>query len=158
MGRIALSSGYVPLDEGTYKFEVVETEYKEDYGKIRIVFETKDGKKHSEQFIIIGNNGKTNDKALWAFTQFARAILNDDEIEDVDDRELVGSHVIADIVHDESINEETGEKRVYAHMKNLVAVDEIKPNFKKDFDAPKQAPVETPQVDNSLDAILKSLQ
>jgi len=131
MSRIALSSGYTPIDKGTYKFLVVETEYKEDFGKIKLVFENEAGRRHKETFTIIGNNGKTNEKALYAFTQFAIAILNDEDIEDVDVAELLGSHVISDIVHDKVLNEQTGEERVYAHMKNLVPVNEIKPNFGK---------------------------
>ena len=129
MPRVRLS-GYSIIPEGDYLFKVTGYEYKEDYGKITLFFESESGEKHSEKFSLLQSDGQVNQQALKAFSAYCVNILNDNTLWDseCDFEWLIGSHVKATIEHSKSVGTD-GVERTYAHMKNLQPVEEKKPNY-----------------------------
>lgn len=101
MGKIKLSEGtYSVIPEGTYVFKIVSVTYKEDFGKMEILMETKDGQKHTERFSLLKSNGDTNDGALNAFSYFAKTALNDYSLKEINCEDLVGHFIECDVEHD----------------------------------------------------------
>ena len=142
MARVGLSSPFTTLPVGTYKFKVTESNYKADFGKMVVKLETENGEKHSESFFFLDSAGKQNDKAISAYSYFARSVLNIRDYDgDIDDSWLVGSHIIADITHTEA------NGKTYCHIGNYQVVDEVKPNLPENYETyfdevVEQAPVQ----------------
>lgn len=119
MARIPLTSGFQIIPEGNYTFKCSEIEYKEDFGSLRISFVTATGLKHEERYNLLSSDGTTpNEKALNAFSFLAKNLLNDFNAADVDPDELKDHYINASITHTEIVNSK-GEKRTYAHLKDL---------------------------------------
>lgn len=111
MAKIKLSEGgFTLIPEGRYVFKITEVEYKEDFGKMSISLQTKDGKKHTETFSLIKNNGETNEGALKAFSYFARVALNNYNLDEIDHEDLKGCYIEATVRHEEfESNKEAGK-------------------------------------------------
>lgn len=122
MARINLSksTGFTLIPEGFHVFKVVEVDQSkyDDYGKIEIKLETANGLKHFERFSLKDNKGEINEKALNAFSYFARTVMNDYKTDDIDPDELIGHFVRAEVKHVESttINERTGKPYVNVNL------------------------------------------
>ena len=54
---------------------------------------------HTERFSIKDNNDEFNEKALNAFSYFAKTAMNDYELEDIDPEELIDHYIWAEVVH-----------------------------------------------------------
>jgi len=101
MAKIKLSKGgFTPIPEGTHVFKITSAEYDEDFGTMDIQMVTADGKKNNERFFLITQDGEPNEGALNAFSYFARNVLNDFTIEEIDPADLVGRFFQADVTHD----------------------------------------------------------
>lgn len=100
MGKITLSEGFSPIPEGTHIFKIVGVDYKEAYGKLEIKMKTAKGQVHPERFFLLNKDGTPNEKALKAFTYFAKTALNDYTAQEVDPEELVGCFIECDVEHD----------------------------------------------------------
>ena len=82
MAKIKLSEGgFTLIPEGVTTFKIVDVEYKEDFGKMKVTLQTKSGTKHIEQFTLLDKNGEVNDGALKAFSYFAKTALNNYELD-----------------------------------------------------------------------------
>lgn len=99
MARIPMTNGFVLIPEGTYVFRIYDATYDEDFGKIEIKLVNAQGVTHTERFSIKNKNDEFNEKALNAFSYFARTALNDFEVEDVDPEELIGHYIGAEVIH-----------------------------------------------------------
>ena len=99
MARIPMTSGFAPIPEGTHVFRIYEAKYDEEFGKIEVKMVTADGKTHNERFFIKDQNDEMNEKALNAFSYFAKTAMNNFYLEDVDPEELVDKYIRAEIVH-----------------------------------------------------------
>ena len=99
MARIPMTSGFELIPEGEYVFRIYDTAYDEDFGKIEIKMVTATGMKYTERYIILNQSGEYNEKALNAFSYFAKTALNDFNVEDVDPAELINCYIRAQIVH-----------------------------------------------------------
>ena len=89
MARIPMTSGFALIPEGTYVFRIYEAKYDEEFGKIEIKLVNAAGMTHTERFSIKDKNDELNEKALNAFSYFAKTAMNDFSLEDVDPSELV---------------------------------------------------------------------
>ena len=102
MAKIKLSEGgFTLIPEGVTTFKIVDVEYKEDFGKMKVTLQTKSGTKHIEQFTLLDKNGEVNDGALKAFSYFAKTALNNYELDEIDEQDLVGCYITATVKHEE---------------------------------------------------------
>lgn len=99
MARIPMTSGFALIPEGTYVFRIYDASYDEEFGKIEIKLVTAAGMTHTERFSIKDKNDELNEKALNAFSYFAKTAMNDFELEDVDPVELIDHFICAKVVH-----------------------------------------------------------
>lgn len=102
MAKIKLAeSGFTLIPEGVTTFKIVDVEYKEEYGKMKVHMQTKDGMKHTEQFTLLTQKGETNEGALKAFSYFAKTALNNYELDAIDETDLIGCYITATVKHEE---------------------------------------------------------
>lgn len=102
MAKIKLNDGgFTLIPEGVTTFKIVDVEYKEDFGKMKVFLQTKDGLKHTEQFTLLDKNGEVNEGALKAFSYFAKTALNNFNIDEIDEQDLVGCYITATVKHEE---------------------------------------------------------
>lgn len=99
MARIGMTSGFVICPEGNHIFRIYDVEYKEEFGKIEVRMVTADGITHNERFNLLNASGTPNDKAMNAFSYFAKTVLNDFTLEDIDHTDLINHYIGAEVVH-----------------------------------------------------------
>ena len=112
MAKIGLSDGFTVIPEGTYIFKVTAVNYKEDFGKMEVSMQTQDGQKHIERFTLLKANGEPNEGALNAFSYFARTVLNNFSLSEIDHTDLIGHFVECDVEHDVQPNKNNPDKTV----------------------------------------------
>lgn len=101
MARIPMTSGFVLIPEGEYVFRIYDAEYDEEFGKIIIKLVTAQGLTHTERFSIKNSDDEYNEKALNAFSYFAKTAMNDYTLEDIDPEQLIDHYIKAEVVHSE---------------------------------------------------------
>ena len=99
MARIPMTGGFQIMPEGEQVLKITKAEYDEDFGKAIFTLENAEGQSCQERFSLLNNDNTPNEKALGAFSFFAKTALNDFDIEDVDPVELVGHYIKADVIH-----------------------------------------------------------
>ncbi len=111
MAKLKLSEGgFSLIPEGVTTFKIVSVDYKEDFGKMRIEMQTKNGAKHYETFSLLTKDGEINEGANKAFSFFAKTALNNYTLDEIDDQDLVGCYITATVVHEEfESNKEPGK-------------------------------------------------
>ena len=120
MARIPMRDGFSLIPEGEDIFRVWEVTYDEDFGRIAVKLVNAAGATHIERFSILNNDGDYNEGALNAFSYFAKNVLNDFGLEDVDPAELVNHYVGAMVEHTVLPSNKDPKKNVtFAHLKDL---------------------------------------
>lgn len=99
MARIPMTSGFTLIPEGTYVFRIYDAKYDEEFGKIEIKLVNAAGMTHTERFSIKDKNDELNEKALNAFSYFAKTAMGDFTLEDIDPEELIDHFICAEVVH-----------------------------------------------------------
>ncbi len=99
MARIPLTNGFTLIPEGTYIFRIYDAKYDEEFGKIVINLITAQGAKYTERFSIKNKDDEYNEKALNAFSYFAKTAMNDYSLEDISPEELIGHYIKAEVIH-----------------------------------------------------------
>ena len=99
MARIPMTSGFMVIPEGTYVFRIYDASYDEEFGKIIVKLVNAQGATHTERFSIKDQNDEINEKALNAFSYFAKTAMNDFTLDDVDPEELIDHYIRAEVVH-----------------------------------------------------------
>ena len=99
MARIPMTSGFMVIPEGVYVFRIYDASYDEEFGKIIVKLVNAQGATHTERFSIKDQNDEINEKALNAFSFFAKTAMNDFSLEDVDPEELIDHYIRAEVVH-----------------------------------------------------------
>lgn len=99
MARIPMTGGFQIMPEGEQVLKIVKAEYDEDFGKVTFTLENAKRQTCMERFSLLNQDGSPNEKALGAFSFFAKTALNDFDIEDVDPVELVGHYIKAEVIH-----------------------------------------------------------
>lgn len=94
-----MTNGFVIIPEGEHVFRIYDAQYDEDFGKIEIKMVTANGSTIVERYSILDQGGEYNEKALNAFSYFAKTALNDFNIEDIDPAELINHYIGANVVH-----------------------------------------------------------
>ena len=99
MARIPMTGGFQIMPEGEQVLKITAAEYDEDFGKAIFTLANAKGQTCQERFSLLMQDGSPNEKALGAFSFFAKTALNDFDIEDVDPDELVGHYIKAEVIH-----------------------------------------------------------
>ena len=99
MARISMTGGYKPMPEGEQVLKITAAEYDEDFGKAVFTLTNAKGQTCRETFSLLNNDNTPNEKALSAFSFFAKTAMNDFDIEDIDPVELVGRYIRAVVIH-----------------------------------------------------------
>lgn len=99
MPRIPMTNGFVIIPEGEYVFRIYDVTYDEDFGRIEIKLVNAQGMTHTERFSIKDKNDEYNEKALNAFSYFAKTAMNDYTLEDIDPEELINHYIHAEVIH-----------------------------------------------------------
>lgn len=118
--------------------KVTKVDYKPDFGKINITLANENGESITNNFTIT-KNGQPNEKALAAFSFFARKCIGG-YVEEVEPSDLEGKFILADIVMNPGSKvDEDGNPVLYANLSKTYEA-----NGKTFGSAPKSvvAPVE----------------
>lgn len=117
MARIPLTSGFVLAPEGVHVFKITEVKYDEDFGKLEISMVTSQGIKHTERFKLLDGNNQPNEKALNAFSYFAKTALNRYDADEIDHTELVGHYIRAEVIHSQiPSNKDPNKMMTFANL------------------------------------------
>ena len=99
MARIPMTGGFQVMPEGEQVLKITSAEYDEEFGKVIFTLANKKGQTCQERFSLLNQDGSPNEKALGAFSFFAKTAMNDFDMEDVDPAELVGHYLRAEVTH-----------------------------------------------------------
>ena len=99
MARIPMTGGFQIMPEGEQVLKITAAEYDEDFGKVTFTLANAKGQTCQERFSLLNQDNTPNERALGAFSFFAKTALNDFDIEDVDPVELIGHYLKAEVIH-----------------------------------------------------------
>lgn len=99
MARIPMTAGFQRIPEGEHVLKITKAEYEEDFGKVTFTLENVRGLSCQERFSLLNQDGSPNEKAMGAFSFFAKTAMNDFDLVDVDPVELVGRYIRAEVIH-----------------------------------------------------------
>ena len=101
MARIPMTGGFQIMPQGEQVLKITAAEYDEDFGKAIFTLANAKGQTCQERFNLLNQDGSPNEKALGAFSFFAKTAMNDFDMEDVDPAELVGHYIRAEVIHNQ---------------------------------------------------------
>lgn len=160
MAKIPMTSGFSLIPEGTYVFRIYDVAYDETFGKITVKLVNAKGMTHTERFQIKDSKGEANEKALNAFSYFAKTALNDFSLEYVDPDELIDHYIEAEVVHTKvESNKEAGKMVTFANFGDKSPADGFNEepvaralSLGRESEAPKsEAPKTEAKTGSSLD-------
>lgn len=99
MARIPMTGGFQTMPEGEQVLQITKAEYDEDFGKAVFTLTNAKGQTCLERFSLLNNDNTPNEKALNAFSFFAKTAMNNFDLEDIDPVELVGRYIRAEVIH-----------------------------------------------------------
>ena len=125
MARISMTGGnYQQIPEGEQVLKVTKAEYDAEFGKIIITLQNVKGLTCQERFSILNEDNTTNEKALSAFSFFAKTVMNNFEMEDVDPEELVGHYLRAEVIHNKvPSNKDPNKMMTFVNLGNKSPAD-----------------------------------
>jgi hypothetical protein len=94
-----MTGGFQMMPEGEQVLKITKAEYEEDFGKAIFTLENVKGQTCQERFSLLNQDGTPNERAMGAFSFFAKTAMNDFDMEDVDPTELVGHYIRAEVIH-----------------------------------------------------------
>lgn len=113
MARIGLTQGsYSILPEGEYVFLIKDVEYDETFGEIKIHLVTEDGRTMDERYRLKNGDDTPNEKALNAFSFFAKTALDNFGLDEIDHTDLIGHYIRATVKHTTSPSKKDPTKTV----------------------------------------------
>ena len=102
MARIPMTGGFQRIPEGEHVLKITKAEYDEDFGKVTFTLENVKGLSCQERFNLLNQDNTPNEKAMSAFSFFAKTAMNDFDLVDVDPVELIGHYIRAEIIHNKT--------------------------------------------------------
>lgn len=125
MARIPMTGGnYQQIPEGEQVLKVTKAEYDAEFGKIIITLQNVKGLTCQERFSILNEDNTPNEKALNAFSFFAKTVMNNFEMEDVDPEELVGHYLRAEVIHNKvPSNKDPNKMMTFVNLGNKSPAD-----------------------------------
>ena len=117
MARIPMTGGFQIMPEGEQVLKITKAEYDEDFGKAIFTLTNVKGQTCQERFSLLNNDNTPNEKALNAFSFFAKTAMNDFDMEDVDPVELVGHYLKAEVIHNKvESKKEAGKMMTFVNL------------------------------------------
>lgn len=121
MPKINLSEGktvnYIRQAGEKVLLKITKAAYDQDFGRVEITLENAKGESINNNYGLLSADGSTNDGALKAFSYFARVAVGDWGRDDIEDEEMVGRFIRADIVMVEGKKEsKDGRKLSFANI------------------------------------------
>lgn len=141
MGKIGLKA-FETIPEGKYAMKVVKVNHKETYNKVELTLETEAGKQYTERFDLNVDGG------AWAFSITARNLLNDNEIDAIDPKDLMGKFAMFEVTH-ETV-EYKGRDTVFARARSVAPATGYAEDDEDDEDE-EEAPAPAPKKGAKLD-------
>ena len=124
MARIPMTGGFQVIPEGVHVLKIIDAQYDEDFGKAIFTLATSKGATCREQFSLLKQDGSPNEKALNAFSFFAKNAMNEFDMEDVDPTELVGHYIRAEIIHNKvPSTTEPGKMKTFVNLGDKAPAD-----------------------------------
>lgn len=77
--------------------QITKAQYDQEYGKVEIELKNEKGETVNNNFGLMGNDGSINEPALKAFSYFTRVAMGDWGVQEVEEEELIGNWLRADI-------------------------------------------------------------
>jgi len=154
MAMIPMTNGFQLIPEGTYVFRIYGATYDEDFGKIEVKLVTAQGLTHTERFTIKDKNDEFNERALNAFSYFAKTAMNDFSLEQIEPESLIDHYIRAEVVHTKTPSKKDPSKTVtFANLGDKSPADgfDTEPT-KKALTLGKEVPAPSKGLD--LDALL----
>ena len=99
MARIPMTGGFQIMPEGVQVLKITKAEYDEDFGKAIFTLTNAKGQTCQERFSLLNQDNTPNEKALSAFSFFAKTAMDNFDLVDVDPVELVGRYIRAEVIH-----------------------------------------------------------
>lgn len=136
MARIPMTNGFMIIPEGLYVFCVYGAKYDDDFGKLEVDLVNAQGMTMKQKYNIKNTDDEYNEKALNAFSYFAKTVMNDYSMEDIDPKQLIGHYVEATVTHTEAQSTKDPSKTVtFANLGDISPADgfdtEISPRTRK---------------------------
>ena len=117
--KLSNSPTFVIIPEGRHTFKITNVNYNQDFGKMEITLVTSEGMKQTERYNLFNNNGEYNEKAINAFSYFARVATGNMALEEIEAEQLVGCFINAEVVHTKQPNKNDPQKIVtFVNLKN----------------------------------------
>ena len=124
MARITMTGGFQIMPEGEQVLKITAAEYDEDFGKAIFTLANAKGQTCREQFSLLNQDNTPNEKALSAFSFFAKTAMNDFDLEDIDPVELVGRYIRAEVIHNKvESKKEPGKMMTFVNLGNKSPAD-----------------------------------
>ena len=142
MARIPMTGGFQIMPEGEQVLKITKSEYDEDFGKAIFTLTNAKGQTCQERFSLLNQDNTPNEKALGAFSFFAKTAMNNFDLEDVDPEELVGHYIRAEVVHNKvESKKEPGKMMTFVNLGEKSPAD--------GFDGVAAEPAKAPSLDLS---------
>ena len=117
MARITMTGGFQIMPEGEQVLLITAAEYDEDFGKAIFTLANAKGHTCQERFSLLNQDNTPNEKALGAFSFFAKTAMNDFDLEDIDPEELVGHYIKAEVIHNKvESKKEPGKMMTFVNL------------------------------------------
>lgn len=127
---------FVIIPEGRRTFKIIEIKYDSDFGKMTIALVTAEGMKKIERYTLLNNEGEYNEKAVNAFSYFARIAMGNLQLEEIEEQDLVGKFISAEVVHTKVPSNEDPQKTVtFVNLKNYEMASGFDSTTKADIDS-----------------------
>ena len=124
MARITMTGGFQIMPEGEQVLKITDAEYDEDFGEAIFTLANVKGQTCREQFSLLNQDNTPNEKALSAFSFFAKTAMNDFDLEDIDPVELVGRYIRAEVIHNKvESKKEQGKMMTFVNLGNKSPAD-----------------------------------
>ena len=124
MARITMTGGFQIMPEGEQVLKITKAEYDEDFGKAIFTLTNAKGQTCQERFGLLNLDNTPNERALNAFSFFAKTAMNDFDLEDIDPVELVGRYIRAEVIHNKvPSNQDPTKMKTFVNLGNKSPAD-----------------------------------
>lgn len=126
MATIPMTGGFALVPEGTHIFRIYNVEYDPAFGKLVVHMITAQGITHRERFGLMKNNGEMNEGACNAFSFFAKTVLDNFGLEEIDHTDLINHYIKADVTHTQAPStKEEGKTVTFLKLENYSVAKEF---------------------------------